>query len=142
VLLRLHETLVNGGGVRSLVRGVRWLPGLEKRETWGTRLLVGYFNQGVTPGFCRGHHVRNPLQRGLNQTPSVPAESHNCNFAVAEILLIGEVLVGRQENIESGLLGDAQQFAVKERAPSLLMGGSDIVSGKRIADADRRSLIE
>jgi len=142
VLRRLHEALMNGGGVRSLVGGVRRLPGLEKRETWGTRLLVGYFNQGVTPGFCRAHRFCDSLQRGLDQTPSVPAKSHNCNCAVAEILLIGEVFVGRQENIGSGLLADAQQFAVKERAPSLLTGGFDIMSGKRIADADRRSLIE
>ena len=44
VLRRLHEALMNGGGVRSLVGEVRRLPGPEECETWGTRLLVGYFN--------------------------------------------------------------------------------------------------
>jgi hypothetical protein len=123
---------MNGGGVRSLVYDEAPLAALFGR----------YFNQGIAPGFCRAHRFCDSLQRRLDQAPSVPAKRHNCNFAVAEILLIGEVFVGRQENIESGLLGDPQQFAVKERAPSLLTCGSDIMSEKRIADADRRSLIE
>ncbi len=52
MLGRLHEALVNGGGVWSLVHafgvagvgGVRRLPGLERRETWGTRNSVARAN--------------------------------------------------------------------------------------------------
>ena len=45
-----------------------------------------------------------------------------------------------QRSVEA--LGGIQKLTVKERAPSLLTGGSNDVSRKRIANAERRSLIE
>jgi hypothetical protein len=82
------------------------------------------------------------MERGLDQTPSVPGESHDRNFSIAQILLMSKVSIRRKQKVESRLLRHAQQFSVKQRTPSLLTRRLDDMVSKRIPYANRRSLVK
>jgi hypothetical protein len=43
---------------------------------------------------------------------TVSTENDDCDFAIFQVLLIDEVLIGREQNVEPSLLGYAKQLAV------------------------------
>jgi len=88
------------------------------------------------------HDRRDAIQLRLDQTPPVLAEGNNSDFSIGEILLISKIFIGRQQKIETRLLGDTKQITVEKHAPTLLVSGFNNVAGKELAKREWRCLIE
>jgi hypothetical protein len=54
----------------------------------------------------------------LDVAPSVSTQNHDRYFATFQVLLIDEVLIGREQKVEPSLLGYPKQFAVGLKCPS------------------------
>jgi len=59
-----------------------------------------------------------------------------------EILLIPEVLIGREQHLESGCFRCRDQLAILQRGPAELVGGFDKMRCEREAQRCRRALVE
>ncbi len=70
------------------------------------------------------------------------AEQNNCNATTCEILLILDVLVGRENYVESSLLRTSNQFAILQTAPAFLSCGPNLAVGKKGAQWNGSALIE
>jgi len=79
---------------------------------------------------------------GSQLRPLLVSKNHYSNLASRKILLITQVLIGGQQDFESGRFGSCQQLAVPQRAPALLRSGSDLVLLEIDAYGNRRGLIE
>src|SRR5438034_7126191 len=114
----------------------------SKTQVASIPLLVGNSHQSVASGLCRIHGIRNLLEHGLNETPLISTQRHNCDFAVLQVLLVYKIFVGCEQEIESSVFSGLQQLAIQKSTPSLLIGSSDDVSLQTFPDTQRSSLIE
>lgn len=56
----------------------------------------------------RAHCFNNALHMGTQLRPLLNPENHDGDFPVRKILLVAQILVGRQQNIEASLFGNRQ----------------------------------
>ena len=81
---------------------------------------------------------RRPFDRGRNITahqtntrPTRRAQHHDSDASRGQILLIPEILVGRDHDRKSGRFRRAEQVAVREPRPATLVRRLDLVADQR-----------
>jgi hypothetical protein len=74
------------------------------------------------------HGSDNSRHHHLDIAPPVSTENHDRDFAGFQVLLIGKVLIGGEQNIEPSLLGGPKQFAIRQYIPALLPRGFHYVA--------------
>src|SRR5262249_26504266 len=79
---------------------------------------------------------------GLNARPRGRLEDDEREATPSQILLIAQVLIGRDQNFKPCTLGGVEQGAIRQGRPSLLICGRNTVSDKLSSQWNRRSLIE
>ena len=86
--------------------------------------------------------MNDSFNRLFDSRPTGGWQNHDSNAVARQVLLILEILIGRYQNLESLLLGSAQQIAVLLRAPSFLKDSEDRVMREVSAQRNRRALIK
>src|ERR1017187_6786160 len=74
----------------------------------------------------------NKLRRRLDATIIIGRKFQNGNLPASEILLVTNVLVGRDEQVEF-VFRQPEQIAVLDPAPAALLGGGTFMAGKKFA---------
>ena len=65
--------------------------------------------------------------RRLDTRPAGCAQHNNGDLSTRKVLLIPEILVGRNQNIKAALFGLLQQLAIFQMAPPEFVGGRDLM---------------
>ncbi|HEY3837113.1 MAG TPA: hypothetical protein VGL72_11100 [Bryobacteraceae bacterium] len=76
-------------------------------------------------GVNRNSDLRQP---SADESPPKLREHHERDFPTSEILLIPNVLVGRDKHVKSGFFRIIEKFAVSDRGPSSLPSLGDAVA--------------
>ena len=66
----------------------------------------------------------------LDFRPARRRQDNDGKLSALEVLLVAQVLVRRDEDIETIGLGNCEQFTISKRRPALLAGGSNCVVWK------------
>lgn len=74
--------------------------------------------------------------------PTRRANNDDRNPAPGQVLLVSQILVGRDQHIESGALGLIEEFAICQRAPGKLQSGADLMIREISAQWRGRALVE
>lgn len=74
--------------------------------------------------------------------PVIRPEFENGHPAPGEILLIAEVLVGKDEEGKPGGFSGGKQFAILNPLPSLGLDGADVVTDEGMAHLQGNALVE
>ncbi len=72
----------------------------------------------------------------------VPRQDDHSELATFQVLLMRKTGVGREQNLETGPLGNAQKLSIGQRAPALCIRGSDGMILQSVADGDGSPLVE
>ena len=107
-----------------------------------TRYLSGNWDFRITPGHGGIHGLGHAFNNTLDTRPTGGGQHHNGNFAARKILLITEILVGRNQHGKTGRLGLLQQITVSQCAPAKLEGRNNLMVGEVLANRDRSALVE
>ena len=75
----------------------------------------------------------NSLCMPRNAPPGRVHQDNDGHPPVRQILLVSDVLVGREQNIETGLLRTVQQVAVFQTVPAVLRRQFDLMADKPTA---------
>jgi hypothetical protein len=82
---------------------------------------------------------RNPANRALR---GAFLRFKDGKWAAFQVLLIAKILVRDDEQIETGLFGALQQFAVTDAAPAHCLRGSNVVADQCVTNLNRHALVE
>jgi hypothetical protein len=74
--------------------------------------------------------------------PLLIPDNHERNFPVYQVLLVADVLVSRQQNLETGALGSCYQFAIGKSAPPAFDRFNNDVILEGMSKRSRRAVIE
>ena len=74
--------------------------------------------------------------------PAPCRQEHDGNLARSEILLMLQVLVGCNQNLESGCFCLLKELAILQHAPVLLKSGADLMRCEKPPQRNGRSLVE
>jgi hypothetical protein len=74
--------------------------------------------------------------------PLLFPEENDCDPAFGQVLLVADILIGREKDIEAGILRGEDQISILETVPTLLGGGDHFISGQKWAHRNRSCLIE
>lgn len=94
------------------------------------RLSVRYFDQVIASRLCRIDCRYHAIKYPLNEAPSAPAQNNYCDLSLTQVLLVNEILIRRQQHIESSFLRFTEQFTIKESVPPLLLSSFNDMSVK------------
>ncbi len=72
----------------------------------------GNIDLNITARFCRVHCNHNSVNVELHSGPLGITQHDNCNPTARQVLLVLDVLVGREQDIESGFFRRREQIAV------------------------------
>jgi hypothetical protein len=106
-----HDQVEARGGSYGLRSGAG---GLSR----GRSLIEGDFNLGIAARCRCVYGCDDAVHVPVNGWPLGVAKDHDGNPASFEILLVSDVLIGGEQDLESGFLGRFQQFAVAQICPS------------------------
>jgi len=76
---------------------------------------------GIATGRTRVNRRLNTRYMGLQARPRCRAEDQDRQAAVTKVLLVPQILVGRNEEIVASLLGGREQLPVAQCCPALLI---------------------
>jgi hypothetical protein len=93
---------------------------------------------------CGGRNYRrnNPVKMEFDVWPLLIDRHDNGNSAARKILLVPNVLVGRQQQFVAGFLGLAQQIAVLECVPADLASERNLMPDKTAGDRIQSAVVE
>jgi uncharacterized protein (DUF111 family) len=95
-----------GAPAQALIDALKSLPFSTKRfETRNRALRAPHINHDTGPLLGGVHGGDNSRDHLLDVAPPVSTENHDRDFATFQVLLIDEVLIGREQNVEPSLLG-------------------------------------
>lgn len=92
--------------------------------------------RGGIDGLC---HVR---CHALDARPTGCGQYNDCDFAAHEVLLISEILIGRDQNGKAVLFGLLQQFTIFQIVPTQIKDRGDLMGGEVFAKRDWGTLVE
>jgi len=122
-------------------------PSQKRKKSLSFSLKVGRrgrrnFNPALTAWYrsihCI-HHERNAIPK---LWPLLLTEHDDRNLPARQILLISDVLVGRQEHVKTSRFCGTQQFPILKWLPTFLRGCANFMRLKVKADGNRHRLIE
>jgi hypothetical protein len=114
----------------------------ERLSSLGLLLAARNFDQRITSRFRRIDRRDNLPDHPLDQPPPVTAKNHDRQLPPFEVLLIGNAVVGAQQDIETGSLGNPQQLAVRKRIPAFSKRSPDGVFTQKPGDQNRCALVK
>lgn len=82
------------------------------------------------------------FHRSLNARPAGSRQHDHRDLTTREVLLISQILVGRDQNRKAALFGFLQQFTVFQIVPTKLKGRRDLMDRKVLAKWDWSTLVE
>lgn len=88
------------------------------------------------------HRLDNAIDCGANARPTRRREHQYRDAPRRQVLLVLQVLIGRNEQGEIGVFGGLQQFSILQLCPSALERRIDGVASQELTERDRRALIE
>ncbi len=107
-------------------------------ETWRLRKPNDHVQSFLSAGAGRHHTGRVNFDR----QPLLCVQHNKRDAPTGQVLLILQILIGRDHDIESGDLCGVEEFAVQQRRPAHLVGSLHIVSREQRAQADRNVLVK
>ena len=101
-------------------------------------LVVGSVTawRGGINGLCHAFNL------AFDARPTGCRQHNNCDLTTREVLLISEILVGRDQNGKAALFGLVQQFTVFQIVPAKLKGRRDLMGCEVLAKRDWSTLVE
>jgi hypothetical protein len=105
-----------------LAEGKDLREGRDSKELWKSveKSARGDVYQRIASGLCSIRCGSNIYQNGSHQAPSAVAENHDREFATLQILLVGQILVGGEQHIKSGILSSSAGRRCS-RCPTLVL---------------------
>ena len=100
------------------------------------------FNDTITSRDSSVYGFNNRLEMRADRWPLHGQEFDDRNAPLAQVLLIAYVSVACEEQVETGLLGEREQFPVVLFRPAHRQGEHQVVMAKRRAQSPRQVLIE
>ena len=99
-------------------------------------------NLNIAAWRCEIDGLCHAFNHALDARPTRCGQYNNCYFAAREILLISEILVGRDQNGKAVLFGFLQQLAIFQIVPTELKGRDDLMGCEVLAERNRSTLVE
>lgn len=92
--------------------------------------------RGGINGLCHAFNL------AFDARPTGCGQHNDCDLATREVLLISEILVGRNQNGKAAFFGLLQQVAVFQIVPTKLEGCRDLMGCEVLAKRDWSPLVE
>jgi len=86
--------------------------------------------------------IRHDFHCAFDARPAGGGQHDNGDFATREILLISEILIGRDQNGKAVLFGLLQQLAVFQIIPAQIKDCGDLMGGEVFTKGNRSALVE
>jgi hypothetical protein len=109
-----HSLAARAGGIRRFIRG------RHAEAAVSATLPEGNVHFGVAARCCGVHGGNDPFNVSAQGRPLLVSENDESDSPARQVLLVANVLVGRQQNVKTCRLRDRYQFAVNKPIPSAL----------------------
>jgi hypothetical protein len=112
------------------------------RHTAGALLRERNLHFDVAARRCRAHGGDDPFNILAQNRPLLVSENDKSDFPARQVLLVPDILVGRQQKLKARGFSGRYQFSVSKPVPSAFDGFHNDMTFEGIAKRGRGSVIE